>query len=97
MIKNTNGTVSKTGSYAGTAFEIFNPDIVKPLLKTQKDNLNYAIAIEYQNGRIVAIGDSSITGDGTNFLGITLTNAAYKDTSLDNRTFLLNAFEWLHR
>ncbi len=97
VIKNTAGTVETTGSYAGTAFEIVDTVKVKPLLKTKKDSLNYAIAVEYENGRIVAVGDSSITSDGTNFLGIQLEKAAYKDTQLNNRIFLLNAFEWLHK
>ena len=97
VIKNTAGTVATTGSYAGTAFQITDTSKVKPLLKTKTGNQNYAIAVEYENGRIVAVGDSSIAGDGTNFLGISLNNAAYKSTTLDNRIFLLNAFEWLHR
>ena len=98
VIKNTAGTVETTGSYAGTAFAIVDTEKAKPLLITQKNSQNYAIAVEYKNGRIVAVGDSSITGDGTNFLGIRLEGkAAYKNTQLDNKIFLLNAFEWLHK
>ena len=85
--------VKKTGSYAGTAFDIHNHDIAKSILVTDNSKLDYAIAIEYEKGRIIAIGDSSITGDGTNFLGIKLKNAGYKE--LDNKTFLINAMEWL--
>lgn len=85
--------VKKTGSYAGTAFDIHNHDIAKSILVTDNSKLDYAIAIEYEKGRIIAIGDSSITGDGTNFLGIKLKNAGYKE--LDNKAFLINAMEWL--
>ena len=85
--------VKKTGSYAGTAFDIHNHDIAKSILVTDNSKLDYGIAIEYEKGRIIAIGDSSITGDGTNFLGIKLKNAGYKE--LDNKTFLINAMEWL--
>ena len=85
--------VKKTRSYAGTAFDIHNHDIAKSILVTDNSKLDYAIAIEYEKGRIIAIGDSSITGDGTNFLGIKLKNAGYKE--LDNKTFLINAMEWL--
>ena len=65
----------------------------KSILVTDNSKLDYAIAIEYEKGRIIAIGDSSITGDGTNFLGIKLKNAGYKE--LDNKAFLINAMEWL--
>ncbi len=51
------------------------------------------VAVEKITGRIIAIGDSSITGDGTNFLGIKLKNDGYKE--LDNKAFLINAMEWL--
>lgn len=85
--------VTSTGSYAGTAFQILDDKKVTPILLTSKDNLNYVIAVQYEKGRIVAVGDSSITGDGTNFLGIQLKNAAYKEYS--NKTFLINAMNWL--
>ena len=90
-----NGVV-KTGSYAGTAFEITDTSKAVAVLKTQKDSLNYAVAVQYEKGRIIAIGDSSIAGDGTNFLGISLSNKnAYNDANLSNRTFLLNTVDWV--
>lgn len=87
--------VKTTGSYAGTAFTIHDTSKVKPILVTTKTKLNYAIAVEYEKGRVIAVGDSSITGDGTNFLGLKLKNSAYYD--YDNKTFLINAMQWLRR
>lgn len=88
--------VAKTGSYAGTAFEITNEEIATSVLKTQKDSLNYVVAVQYEKGRIIVIGDSSIAGDGTNFLGITLKGKdAYHDETLNNRAFLRNAVDWV--
>lgn len=84
--------VSKTGSYAGTTFEITDKTKAAEILNLA-DGRHYAIAVNYGKGRIIAVGDSSITGDGTNFLAITSTKAAYKE--YDNRAFLINAMEWL--
>lgn len=85
--------ISKTDSFAGTAFEIIDTSKVSPIMITDNTKLNYAVAVQYEKGRIVAVGDSSISGDGTNYLGITLSKAGYKQH--DNRIFLLNVFEWL--
>jgi hypothetical protein len=46
----------------------------------------------------VAIGDSSIIGDGTNFLGMSLnTENGYVDQTHDNRVLFLNAMDWLRQ
>ncbi len=61
--------VGATDSFAETAFEIADGAKVTPILITSKDNKNYAVAVQYGKGRIVAVGDSSIAGDGNEFLG----------------------------
>jgi len=88
------GIVSKTGSYAGTAFAIHDATKVQVLLRTT-DGKDYAVAVEYKNGRIVAVGDSAIAGDATNFLGLRQSHDGYNESGLDNRIFLLNAIDWL--
>lgn len=90
------GTVNSTGLYGAADFTITDQDKVKALLTEKNSDLPFAIAAQYGSGRLVAIGDSAIVGDGTNYLGLTMTTEnGYSDRSLQNREFLLNAMEWL--
>ncbi|MCL2325064.1 MAG: hypothetical protein FWC40_00970 [Proteobacteria bacterium] len=89
------GTVSRTGSYAGTAFAIHDDTKARALLRTVRSNEDYAVAVEYKKGRIVAVGDSAIAGDATNFLGLRRSHNGYHENGVDNRVFLLNAIDWL--
>ena len=96
LLDGPHGKIRKTGSYAGTAFKIVDESKANAWLTTVKGAQVYAVAASYGKGAFVAVGDSSIAGDGTNFLGITLSKAAYRDSALDNRVFLLNTMEWLY-
>lgn len=96
LLDGPHGKIRKTGSYAGTAFKIVDESKANAWLTTVKGAQVYAVAASYGKGAFVAVGDSSIAGDGTNFLGITLSKAAYRDSTLDNRVFLLNTMEWLY-
>lgn len=96
IVQGPHGNVAQTGTYAGTVFHIPANSHAMPILVTQSAGLPYVVASTYGLGRIVAIGDSSIAGDATNMLGITHTSHdAYHDTSLSNRTFLLNMIDWV--
>ncbi|MBO4350673.1 MAG: hypothetical protein J6A01_07005 [Proteobacteria bacterium] len=97
VIKGPHGTVVQTGMYGAAGFEIINTAKVKVLLTEQSSSEAFAIAAEVGKGRIVAIGDSAIMGDGTNFLGLTLNSEnGYIDTTLQNRELFLNAIDWLN-
>ena len=96
VIKGANGTVANTGMYGAAGFEIIDAAKVKALLSEQSSSEAFAIAAEVGKGRIVAVGDSAIMGDGTNYLGLTLNSEnGYIDQSLQNRELFLNAIEWL--
>lgn len=90
VISGPAGTVSKADYFGGTGFVITDNTIAKSLMKTDS-GMDYVVAVEYEQGRVVIIGDSAITGDGTNFLGINTGKNAYQD----NKTLILNAFYWL--
>ncbi len=49
----------------------------------------------YQNGKVVAIGDSSITDDGTGDNGDTLYNGYTVDANGNHQKLLMNAIIWL--
>lgn len=49
----------------------------------------------YQNGKVVAIGDSSITDDGTGDSGDTLYNGYITDANGNHQKLLMNAIIWL--
>lgn len=56
----------------------------------------YVVAAEVGAGRVVAIGDSAITGDGTNSHGVTTPGFdSYHEVGEENGTLLLNAIDWL--
>ena len=90
------GVIKSTGMYGAAGFQITDPAKAKPLLTEKNGSEVFAISATVGNGRIVAIGDSAIIGDGTNYLGLKLTSEnGYIDTKLDNRILLLNAIDWL--
>ncbi len=98
IIKGAAGEVRSTGLYGAAEFDIFDSSKAKAILTEKSSNVPFMIAAEYEKGRIVAIGDSAIIGDGTNYLGLTLTTEnCYIDNSLDNRVLLLNAMDWLRK
>lgn len=49
----------------------------------------------YQNGKVIAIGDSSIPDDGTGDIGDTLYNGYIADASGNHQRLLMNAIIWL--
>ena len=49
----------------------------------------------YQNGKIIAIGDSSVTDDGTGDTGDTLYNGYIGDANGNHQKLLMNAIIWL--
>ncbi|MBR4985232.1 MAG: hypothetical protein IKY83_05795 [Proteobacteria bacterium] len=96
IVKNRAGELRSTGLYGAANFQIVDTSKVKPLLNDTKTSDVFALSATFGQGRIVAIGDSAIIGDGTNFLALSLTSEnGYIDTKLDNRILLLNAIDWL--
>ena len=96
IVKNRAGELRSTGMYGAAGFQIVDASKVKPLLNDTKSSDVFALSATFGQGRIVAIGDSAIIGDGTNFLALSLTSEnGYIDTKLDNRILLLNAIDWL--
>ncbi len=95
-VKGRAGELKSTGVYGAAGFQVVDEHNVKPLLTNQASSEVFAITASVGNGRVVAIGDSAITGDGTNYLALTLTTEnGYIDTKLDNRILLLNSVDWL--
>ena len=98
VIVGANGTVETTGMYGAAGFAVDDASKVTTLLTEKSSDEAFAIAVTYEKGRIVAIGDSSIIGDGTNFLGMSLnTENGYVDQTHDNRVLFLNAMDWLRQ
>ena len=93
IIKGLNGTVGQIGTYAGTVFNIHGENAVA-VLTTQSSGLAYVVAASVGQGRVVAIGDSSMAGDASNMLGLPNEHDAYHQTGLDNKIFLLNIVDW---
>ena len=97
IIQGSHGTVEHTGMYSSAGFDMIDATIVQSLLAEKQGTEPFAIAAQIGKGRIVAVGDSAIIGDGTNFLGLTLnTENGYIDENLQNRAFFLNAIDWLN-
>ena len=96
IIKGSYGEIHATGMYGAAGFQITNPQTVTTLLTEKSSTEPFAIAATFGAGKIVAIGDSAIFGDGTNYLGLKLNSEnGYVDGSLQNRELLLNATLWL--
>ena len=96
IVTNRAGTIRSTGMYGAAGFQIVDATNVKPVLYEKNSTEAFAVSATMGSGRIVAIGDSAIIGDGTNFLGLTLgSENGYVDNNLDNRILLLNAIDWL--
>lgn len=96
VIDGANGKVVSTGMYGAAGFAVTDSAKVTPLLTEKSSTEAFAIAVTYEKGKIVAIGDSAIMGDGTNHLGLTLdTENGYIDTVHQNRALFLNAIDWL--
>ncbi len=96
VISGANGNIVSTGLYGAAEFKITDEAKVQPLLTEKSSTTPFALAASVELGRVVALADSAIIGDGTNFLGLTLTNEnGYIDAQLQNRAFLLNAMDWL--
>lgn len=96
IVTNRAGVIKSTGMYGAAGFQITDPAKAKALLHEANSTEAFAVSASFGQGRIVAIGDSAIIGDGTNYLGLTLTSEnGYIDTKLDNRILLLNAIDWL--
>ena len=96
IIENRAGKIQSTGMYGAAGFQIVNAELAKAFLTEMNSSEIFALTAIVGKGRIVAIGDSAILGDGTNFLGLKLTaENGYVDTKLDNRILFLNAIDWL--
>ena len=96
IVSNRAGKLSSTGIYGAAEFRIVDTSKVKPLLKDSKTSSVFALTANIGEGRVVAVGDSAIIGDGTNFLGLFMTTEnGYVDHELDNRILFLNAIDWL--
>ncbi|MBQ8036491.1 MAG: hypothetical protein IJ268_05800 [Proteobacteria bacterium] len=96
IVTNRAGALKSTGMYGAAGFQIIDPAKAKALLHEANSAEAFAVSATFGSGRIVAIGDSAIIGDGTNYLGLRLTSEnGYIDTRLDNRILLLNAIDWL--
>ncbi len=96
IIENRAGKIQSTGMYGAAGFQIVNAEMAKSFLTEINSTESFALTAIVGKGRIVAIGDSAILGDGTNFLGLKLTaENGYVDTKLDNRILFLNAIDWL--
>ncbi len=96
FVTNRAGTIQSTGMYGAAGFQIVDSENVKPALNKANSSDVFAVTATVGSGRVVAIGDSAIIGDGTNFLGLTVNSEnGYIDTKLDNRILLLNAIDWI--
>lgn len=95
IINGKAGKVSTTGVYGGARIQCTNSN-AQPILDAVDDHQTFVVASSLDNGRVVVIGDSSIIGDGTNYLGLTLSKEnGYIDTKYQNRELILNAIDWL--
>lgn len=105
VLKGAHGDVTRVGMNKGGLFAIHDAAKAKVLLHAMplgtagyEQGSPYVVAAEVDEGRVVAIGDSSILNDGTDSHGLT-------DSSLDswhhpqqqNAALALNAVEWLAR
>ncbi len=90
------GTIESTGMYGAAGFQIVDTAKVKSLLTEKSSTEPFAVTASVGKGRVVAIGDSAIFGDGTNYLGLSLTSEnGYIDANLNNKILFLNSIDWL--
>jgi len=105
VLAGSHGRVERIGMYKGGLF-LLHPEVnptVTPLIHAvplgtagYTEGSPYVIATQLEQGRVVAVGDSAITNDGSDSHGLrSPTFDSWHKTSEHNAALLLNAVEWL--
>jgi len=102
ILHGTAGSVSEVKWSNGTTLTLNpaqNSSVTGLVYKTGASTVGTVNALcasaTYQNGKVVAIGDSSITDDGTGDSGDTLYNGYTLDANGNHQKLLMNAIIWL--
>ncbi|WP_333599334.1 T9SS type A sorting domain-containing protein [Flavobacterium sp.] len=102
ILHGTAGTVSQVKWSNGTTMSLNtaqNSSVTGLVYKTGTSSTGstnvLCAAATYQSGKVVAIGDSSITDDGTGDSGDTLYNGYITDANGNHQKLLMNAIIWL--
>lgn len=102
ILHGTAGSVSEVKWSNGTTLTLSptqNSSVTGLVYKTSSSTTGttnvLCASATYQNGKVVAIGDSSITDDGTGDSGDTLYNGYTLDANGNHQKLLMNAIIWL--
>ena len=103
VLDGAHGAVQAVGSYRAGQFDLHpaaNPEVtalvhVLPANTGGFADSPYVVATAVGQGRVVALGDSTVAISGTDSHGLTQADAPWSQANVDNRALLLNAVDWL--